>query len=46
MNEYPSSGEISYMNGPVRGDCMSCDALLFYVFIYGVYYVKRPQLSS
>ena len=29
-NEYPSSNETSKKNGTVRGDCIACDALLFY----------------
>ena len=27
-NKYPSSGEISKKHGPVREDCIACDALL------------------
>ena len=31
-NEYPSSNETSKKNGTVRGDCIACDALLFFGF--------------
>ena len=31
-NEYPSSDEISKKKGPVRGDCIACDAFSFFFF--------------
>ena len=29
-NEYPPSNETSKKNGTVRGDCIACDALLYF----------------
>ena len=33
-NEYPSSYEISKKNGPVKGDCIACNALLILIFVH------------
>ena len=41
-NEYPCINEISKKNGTVSGDCIACDALFSFIYLFFFSLLKKP----
>ena len=45
-NEYPPINEISKKNGTVRGDCIACDALFSFIYLFFFTFKKANQMVT